>query len=95
MTEERVARSRVRNMRNVVNYQGLDTVTIACDNCLPCIQTNPVTPWGATEFSALDHEVGFHRIRTADGTPCNTALCPVFGLPEYKVVQLQGFPCGL
>ncbi|CDJ54096.1 hypothetical protein EBH_0079940 [Eimeria brunetti] len=83
-----------RKMRMVVNYQALNTLTIAPEFPMPSVHTILEMLGGATYFSTLDLEAGFHQIRMAKEDRWKTAFRSVQGLFKYKVMPfgLKGAP---
>ncbi|CDJ51691.1 OSJNBa0079C19.6 protein, related [Eimeria brunetti] len=83
-----------RKMRMVVNYQALNTLTIAPEFPMPTVHTILEMLGGAKYFSTLDLEAGFHQIRMAKEDRWKTAFRSVQGLFEYKVMPfgLKGAP---
>ncbi|CDJ54046.1 OSJNBa0042D13.18 protein, related [Eimeria brunetti] len=81
-------------MRLVVNYQALNALTIAPEFPMPTVHTILEMLGGATYFSTLDLETGFHQIRMAKEDRWETAFRSVQGLFEYKVMPfgLKGAP---
>ncbi|CDJ47594.1 hypothetical protein EBH_0073740 [Eimeria brunetti] len=73
-------------MRVVVNYQALNTLTIAPEFPMPTVHTILEMLGGAKYFSTLDLEAGFHQIRMAKEDRWKTAFRSVQGLFEYKVM---------
>ncbi|CDJ63802.1 OSJNBa0079C19.6 protein, related [Eimeria necatrix] len=86
MVDKRDDGSGEQKMRMVVNYQALNTLTIAPDFPLPLIQTILELLGGAKCFSTLDLEAGFHQIRIAKEDRWKTAFLSVLGLFEYRVM---------
>ncbi|CDJ65775.1 hypothetical protein ENH_00013030 [Eimeria necatrix] len=90
-----------RKKRMVVNYQALNSLTIAPDFPLPPIQTILEMLGGAKYFSILDLEAGFHQIHMAKEDRWKKAFRSVLGLFEYrvmpfglKVLEQDGKPIG-
>ncbi|CDJ27851.1 uncharacterized protein EMH_0035450 [Eimeria mitis] len=86
MGEKRDDGSGERKMRMVINYQALNALTIATEFPMPCVQTVMEMIGGATYFSTLDLEAGFHQIRMAREDRWKTAFRSIQGLFEYKVM---------
>ncbi|CDJ62307.1 hypothetical protein ENH_00012570 [Eimeria necatrix] len=94
MVDKRDDDSGERKMRMVVNYQALNALTIGADFPLPPIQTILEMLRGATYFSTLDLEAGFHQIRMAKEDWWKTVFRSVLGLFECRVMPfgLKGAP---
>ena len=73
-----------RKMRMVVNYREANSLTIAPDFPLPPISTILEMLGGATFFSILDLEAGYHQIRMARDDRWKTAFRPTLGRFEYN-----------
>ena len=80
--------------RMVVNYQGLNALTIAPEYPLPTIQAVLENLHGAKVFTIMDMEQGFHQIRVHPRDQYKTAFRTHFGQYEYKVMPfgLRGAP---
>ncbi|CDJ53934.1 hypothetical protein EBH_0060520 [Eimeria brunetti] len=83
-----------RKMRMVVNYQALNTLTIAPEFPMRTVHAILDMLGGAKYFSTLDLEAGFHQIRMGKEDRWKTAFPSVQGLFEYKVMPfgLKGAP---
>ncbi|CDI85974.1 hypothetical protein EPH_0065450 [Eimeria praecox] len=77
-----------------VNYQALNALTIAPEFPMPTVHTILEMLGGATYFSTLDLEAGFHQIRMAKEDRWKTVFRSVQGLFEYRVMPfgLKGAP---
>lgn len=83
-----------KQYRMVVNYQGLNSVTVVPEFPLPNIQTILELLGGARVFTILDLDSGFHQIRLAAKDRWKTAFRSPLGLFEFKVMPfgLKGAP---
>ena len=80
--------------RLVINYKGLNDITIAAESPLPNITTIMEMLHGAKYFTIMDMESGFHQIRVAREDQHKTAFRSCFGQFEFKVMPfgLKGAP---
>ncbi|CDJ27602.1 Polyprotein, related [Eimeria mitis] len=94
MVDKRDDGSGERKMRMVANYHALNALTIAPEFPMPSVQPVLKMLGGATYFSTLDLEAGFHQIRMAREDRWKTAFRSVQGLVEYKLMPfgLKGAP---
>ncbi|CDJ35669.1 OSJNBa0079C19.6 protein, related [Eimeria mitis] len=88
MVDKKEDGSGERKMRMVINYQALNALTIEPEFPMPSVQSVLEMLGGATVFSTMDLEAGFHQIRMARTDRWKTAFRSVQGLYEYKVMPL-------
>jgi len=83
-----------RQYRMVINYQGLNAITIAAEYPVPTIMDMLEKLHGAKVFTIMDMEQGFHQIRMAPEDQYKTAFRTFLGQYEFKVMPfgLKGAP---
>ena len=73
-------------MRLVVDYQGLNAITIKDSYPIPLMTTLMEQIQDSTWFTKLDLKNGFNLIRVQEGNEWKTAFKTRYGMYEYKVV---------
>ena len=76
-------------MRNVVNYRGLNAITIKDKYPVPLMTTLVEQVAGTKIFTKLDLKSGFNLIRIAEGDKWKTAFTCRYGLFEYMVMPFR------
>lgn len=74
--------------RVVVDYRGLNDITVKNSYPLPLMDELFDRVFGAEWFSKLDLRTGFHQILLADGDSEKTAFRTRFGSFEYRVLPM-------
>jgi len=83
-----------KQYRMVINFQGLNAITIAAEYPVPTIIDMLEKLHGAKVFTIMDMEQGFHQIRMAPEDQYKTAFRTFLGQYEFKVMPfgLKGAP---
>lgn len=74
--------------RVVIDYRGLNEVTVKNKYPLPLMDEMFDRVWGAKWFTKIDLRTGFHQIRVAEADVAKTAFRTRFGSFEYLVLPM-------